>query len=74
MMNDIDRFVELYRSVGIEISPAPIDASWRPPEDLRRTVLASGATQRTGICADRQMGYELYFDEHGKFVGQGIWE
>lgn len=65
--SDLDRFVELYRSVGVALTitnPEPLfpDSDFVPPTHV---VINMEETEHRLV---------LYFDEHGKFVGQGIWE
>lgn len=75
VMTDLDRFVELYRSVGVESHLTQVDLLFpcqRTADDDWLTSIR--ATQRISIATATKHGLAIYFDEHGKFVGQGIWE
>lgn len=70
-MNDIDKFIELYKSFGIECEVVN-------GEDGAIITLANCIIEG-GTFSDKFVGYsgfcsEVSFDKDGRFVSQGFWE
>ena len=82
-MTDLEKFVELYRSFGIECKVNKIITL---VEDDRVNhncsvikLNASGYSDEESTLSDKIIGYdgfysEVVFDKEGKFIYQGIWE
>ena len=68
-MTDLEKFVELYRSVGIELTPEP---SNELGDGRKMLVLTAKETPK--VTGYTSFYTEIYFDEHGKFVEQSVWE
>ncbi|MGI0106737.1 hypothetical protein [Salinimicrobium sp. WS361] len=63
-MTDLEKFLDLYKSVGVE------------PEVEAH---GAGTTLNLDNCLEGIDGYhgfytKIYFDQNGKFLSQGIWE
>lgn len=72
--SDLDKFIELYASVGIELRPEVENREGGTLPNTRiKLVLAEGVTDPR-VIGYNQFITEIYFDEAGEFVGQGIWE
>ena len=71
-MTDLERFVELYRSFGIECKVF-IEGS-----DCERRIYLSNMSFDYATTSDKFGGYimfsEITFDVDGRFIGQGFWE
>lgn len=75
VMTDLEKFVELYRSFGIECKVVEY-------ERIKRILLNSGSKYITGNLDDDtksekfdgHAGSEVMFDLTGKFIQQGFWE
>lgn len=63
--SDLKRFIDLYKSFGIELSPQ----SGQSGEKFIR--LQSGEHKFDGYFCFYS---EVYFDRNGKFMRQGFWE
>ncbi|WZL88312.1 hypothetical protein VS868_11965 [Salinimicrobium sp. 3283s] len=63
-MTDLDKFLELYRSVGVE------------PEVEKRGDNTWIKLDNNIEGVDGYHGFytKIYFDQNGKFLSQGIWE
>ena len=65
-MSDYERFVDLYKSIGIDIKQSKSDDK----QDLYLTLTAYEGDVDGYNC----FYTEISFDVNGKFVKQGIWE
>lgn len=74
--SDLEKFIELYRSVGIELEPVVNEQKkgygYQYLKLIYDNYVDASSTKKT-------VGYGgfytcLYFDESGKFIQQGIWE
>jgi hypothetical protein len=65
-MSDLEKFIELYKSVGIELTPDKED------DGLSLNLMEGEHKELVG----GYMGFftEICFDLDGKFVSQGVWE
>lgn len=69
-MSDMDRFIELYKSVGIELEPTQnifnnfCGATYALQLEEGRTQKISGYTCFLTV---------LYFDAYGRFIEQAVW-
>jgi hypothetical protein len=63
---DLERFVELYRSFGIELTPKKTDKGI-----TSITIEAQSDTKITGYYG---FVTQIDFDADGKFISQGVWE
>lgn len=66
MKSDFDKFLELYRSVGVE-----------PKIEERntgKTLILDPLDKNDKIDGFGSFWTEIVFDENGKFIEQGIWE
>ena len=81
MQTDLERFVELYKTFGIEckiIEPEGIDSSLNQKVKIIRlsesSYLVDDAT--TSKKFDGYSGFysEIIFTENGEFIKQGFWE
>ncbi len=66
-MNDLDKFIELYESIGIKLIP----------EEVNKDIIRLTITQN--LDWDRIGGYSSFFstidfDSTGKFKEQNFWE
>ena len=66
--SDLEKFIDLYRSVGIELEPVVSD-KYDAQYGYQHIDLSNGLPSVNGMAAS-----EIYFDESGKFIQQGIWE
>lgn len=77
-MTDLQKFLELYRSVGIEPEINPdqeSDFSWVTPMVDRGTVLVlCGSTDANKTDGYMNFFTRIDFDKDGNFISQGFWE
>jgi hypothetical protein len=66
LKTDLERFVELYRSVGIEVKPTKTD------KGITSIVLEANSDPK--ITGYHGFATQLDFDADGKFISQGVWE
>lgn len=81
MQTDLDKFKELYRSVGVDFqvdtkldpfsSKGAGAAEYYIPSGSTVLLLIEGWSQ--GVIGHAQCETEIYFDKNGKFICQGIW-
>jgi hypothetical protein len=62
--SDLEKFIELYKSVGIELEPIVNERDNTKCLNVVTTPKLSEHKSSTHIC----------FDMNGKFIQQGIWE
>jgi hypothetical protein len=72
--SDLEKFIELYRSVGMKLKPFVNEQNKENGYQYLQ-IIADWDDEETG----KTIGYNgfytrLYFDESGKFIQQGIWE
>ena len=74
--NDLEKFIELYSSIGI-----PIEVSEFLPKDQEpnENLQAKSFIKLEALEHPKLIGYisfytKIFFDEKGKFISQGIWE
>lgn len=72
--SDLDKFIELYASVGIELRPEVVNREDGILPNARMKLVLVEHTTDPRVIGYNQFITEIYFDEAGKFVGQGIWE
>jgi hypothetical protein len=73
-MTDLERFIELYASVGIPLQP---EAAMYPrfvPKDEADQMLYLTADETPKVIGYSQFYTWLRFDKEGKFIEQGIYE
>lgn len=76
-MTDLEKFIELYSSLGIELV---LTNGLRDTQETLRIVLSEGFFGEMGITySDKFEGYDGFqsvidFDLSGKFIKQGFWE
>lgn len=66
---DLEKFIELYKSVGIELEPVVSDKYDAEDYGYQYIHLSNMLSKVCGGSAS-----DIYFDESGKFIQQGIWE
>ncbi len=81
MKTDLERFIELYRSFGIECKVNKVDVPHQYSHmkaDDQYIVLTDGHEGKNETGDSRFNGYGMYtdivFDSDGKFKSQGFWE
>ena len=77
MKTDIERFIEMYASFGVEVKESQIRESYGDKESYR--LIEFGYRSELNENKLLNIGYsncsmEVRFDLDGKFVGQGYWE
>lgn len=72
-MTDLDRFVELYRTFGIECNVNKKDSGYEIVLS-EHTCYADGATRSDKFDGYCGMFTTISFDGDGKFIKQGFWE
>jgi len=88
-MTDLEKFVELYKSVGIDVNVHGVNDHLRDPLICRSKIILEVATYGSGddkrgytegsTLSDKLDGYagfytEILFDKDGKFIKQNIYE
>ena len=73
--SDLEKFIELYRSVGIELEPVVNERN----KENGYQYLEIRHSDYDGEPMPKTTGYNgfythIYFDESGQFIQQGIWE
>ena len=71
-MTDLEKFVDLYDSVGIPITVAAGSGSSDNPSAAKYIEFDSGDHPR--LIGYSGFGTEIHFDKDGKFISQGFWE
>lgn len=78
---DLQRFVELYKSFGIECKVNQVDVPHQYSHMATKDqyiVLTDGRSDHEATSDGRFNGYGMFsdivFDENGKFKSQGFWE
>jgi hypothetical protein len=71
---DLEKFIELYKSVGIELKPVVNEMDVKNGYQYLEI-----SNDEYGTVTEKTTGYNgfytrIYFDESGKFIQQGIWE
>lgn len=67
-MRDLDRFIELYKSFGIELKPEKTAKGFK-------IELSGSAVDYNGKLDGYSMFFsDVEFDKDGKFLRQGFWE
>lgn len=67
---DLERFVELYKSFGVELESEIINYGEGKKEI--HIVIEAGSNEKIG--GYNGFGTSVVFDLDGKFLGQGFWE
>ena len=76
-MTDLERFIELYRSIGIECYIYEDEEKWRTKEiKLGAAMYPSGDEFQSHPLIEGYGGFytSIVFDKDGKFISQGFWE
>ena len=73
MKTDLQKFIDLYKEVGIELEKLHFEDS-RLFEGRGRFVLQLKAFESGKVCGYTNFFTEICFDENENFIGQGIWE
>jgi len=68
-MTDLEKFIALYKSVGINLKPQRAD---RGGLNIVELILVVNETEKTS--GDNGCETYIVFDENGKFIGQSIYE
>ena len=68
--SDLEKFIELYRNVGIEVEPM----LWDTNSGEQRIEIALQKMTQLKPGYDSYVRYHVFFDRDGKFIQQGIWE
>lgn len=76
-MTDLEKFIELYRSVGIEVQVRDVVDSKKGA--VREIFIGDYYNPNIPKKSDKFFGYvgfysNIEFDKDGKFIGQGFWE
>ena len=68
-MTDLEKFIELYKSVGIDLAPRPIESGVHIGKMFLHL-------ENYYYKFEGYPGFfsNIVFDENGKFVKQGFWE
>jgi len=70
--SDLEKFIDLYKSVGIELE---VKKSEPPDEGVQMiTIEVNEYNMSKSITGYNGFYTNIYFDESGKFIQQGIWE
>jgi hypothetical protein len=64
-MTDLEKFIELYKSVGIELKPIITEGG---------SFLNLGSEEHKLFKGYSESCTQIYFDKDGKFVKQEFWE
>jgi hypothetical protein len=72
-MTDLDKFVALYKSFGIELTVEPDGDGYKNNPGGRVVRLHEAVDKRLAIGDDGIVSV-VYFDKDGKFIEQGFWE
>ena len=78
-MTDLEKFIELYKSFGIDLKQEPFENDWGGYVDDEKPVTGGHRLELCEGDSDKFVGYtgfcsEVVFDKKGKFVRQGFWE
>lgn len=75
-LTDLERFIRLYRSVGLDLVPHESDMPQCGTQSLtiKKADYHESTEENPLIVGYRGFETEIYFDEKGKFTCQGIWE
>ncbi len=83
-MTDLEKYIELYRSFGVEISPTREYCggdSWKEGDGIWFVNLGSIDTYDQTLYVEPKLnhGYKgfysvVHFDQDGKFIKQSFWE
>ena len=72
-MTDLEKFIDLYNSVGIELRPIiAVSFTYKGYQYLE--IEGSVINAEPGISSGYFADTRIYFDKEGKFIQQGIWE
>ena len=77
-MTDLEKFIELYKSIGIELG-VNINSENNNQEILLSEGTYSFSDGKKGTISEKLKGYmgfysSIEFDLNGKFIEQGFWE
>lgn len=73
-MTDLEKFVELYKSVGIDVKVNEKKIFEQFVIELTDTWEIEDMTKNDKIYGHNGLYTEIIFDKNGKFINQGIWE
>ena len=80
-MTDLERFVELYQSIGVKLNVFTIDTGSRVILTTKKEKFDDDDDEEEtdATSSEKFKGYEGFytnidFDKDGKFVEQGFWE
>jgi len=73
MKTDLEKFVELYESLGIELKPEHFDGEYNEHYKVRPYSYIV-MDERNGFGGYGGFSSTVMFDEHGKFTSQGFYE
>jgi len=68
-MTDLQRFIELYKSVGIELVT---ERHVKGDSELELIIANNGSNEK--ICGYSTLSTNIVFDLDGKFIRQEFWE
>ncbi len=75
-MTDLERFLELYRSVGIELKPIKTEGEDHPHygDQMILIKVPMGRKPTNKVVGWKGFETAVYFDRAGNFTCQGVWE
>ena len=74
-MTDLEKFIELYRSVGIELDSVRMQISINANKKTTpMDVLTLQAHGTPGVYGNHSFMTQLYFDADGTFAFQKVWK
>jgi hypothetical protein len=73
-VTDLEKFIELYRSVGIELEPVVSIDEHKKSKGYQYVEILLPVFDYVIPEGTSVYEHNIYFDESGKFIQQGIWE
>ena len=75
-MTDLQKFIDLYKSFGIELKPKEIQYGIRryPNAKTVITMWAQPDEENSDFDGYTSFHSDVIFDANGKFIKQGFWE